>query len=428
MNIGLSAVKPGVQGAKAVYQARGHPAVVGFPVFEFGIVQGRQKELPVDPLPDQLFHGLPDDLPEPVLVLFLCVFCDNGKIGLPDPLIIASEDVLSDTGLQQGLLQGSSGHIQEQELQDLPGNVKLRIQLSSRYEVGGEVAAAGEVLIVPQGIPDPFLPGCCKSLLEADLRGHLPAVVGIKIVFLKPQKLILHIHVSIEVDIGIGGVVIGPVELQEVLIGQLRNMVRISPGLHPVHRIREQGVHGIALQHRLRIGEGPLHLVVYHSVIRELSLRGDLIMPAFLLKDPLFMVDVWMEHRIHVYVHQIRKVPVVAGSHGIDGLVRIGHGIQEGVEGSLGKLHERILQGKTFGAAENGVLQNMGHSRIVLRCCTESDIKHLVLILIFDGEDPGTGLFVLVYGGCAAAFRDLPLLKERVICIQIFHLLMTCLS
>ena len=66
-------------------------------------------------------------------------------------------------------------------------------------------------------------------------------------------------------------------------------------------------------------------------------------MPALLLEYLLSAVDIRIKDSIQVHMHQVLKINVIYASHRIDGLVRIGNRIEEGIQRSLHQLHKRIL-------------------------------------------------------------------------------------
>ena len=79
-------------------------------------------------------------------------------------------------------------------------------------------------------------------------------------------KLFRHIHVAIQVNIAVGGMIIGSVEIQELLIGQLRNHIRIPAGLHAVGGVRVQRITDLPHQHIVGGGKSSLHLIVHDPV------------------------------------------------------------------------------------------------------------------------------------------------------------------
>ena len=45
------------------------------------------------------------------------------------------------------------------------------------------------------------------------------------------------------------------------------------------------------------------------------------------MEDVRRIVNVWIEHRVQIDVHQVHKILVVGAGNGIDCLVRVGHGV-----------------------------------------------------------------------------------------------------
>ena len=149
-----------------------------------------------------------------------------------------------------------------------------------------------------------------------------------EILLIQPLKLLCHIHISIEIDIAVGRMIIGAVEIQEFLIGQLRDKCRITAGILPITVVREQRLLGKAVKQTLRGGVSALHLIVHNAVVDQRRiLRFQLVVPALLPENLFFFIDVGMQHGIHVNIHQVLKILFIAACHRIHGLIRIGHGI-----------------------------------------------------------------------------------------------------
>ena len=118
------------------------------------------------------------------------------------------------------------------------------------------------------------------------------------------------------------------IEREVILVVQLYNVFRISAGLHAVAGIREHCRMDIAVQDTLRGGEHALHLVVYNAVVGELAFRlFQLVVPAFLHEDFLLFSDIRVEDRVHVNVHEVLEISVVAACDRINGLIRVSHGV-----------------------------------------------------------------------------------------------------
>ena len=216
-----------------------------------------------------------------------------------------------------------------------------------------------------------------------------------QIFLIQPGKLLFHVHIPVQINVTVGRMVVSPVKIKELLIGQIRNKLRVASGFIRIGSVREQRVQNHPIQYTLRGGKCSFHLVVYDAVVFQLVFRGvKLITPAFLPEDFLMLIDVRVEHGIHVDVHQILKILVVAACHRINGLVRIGHGIQEGIQGAFHQFHEGILRREILRAAQDRMLHDMRDSRAVARRCPETDRKYLVVVVLLYQKNPCLALLV----------------------------------
>ena len=93
-------------------------------------------------------------------------------------------------------------------------------------------------------------------------------------------------------------------------------------------------------------------------------------------------------------MHQILEIPVITACYRVAGLIRIGHGIKEGIKRTFYQLHKRILKRKFPGAAQYAVFQYMSNTCAVFRRCTECNVKNLILITILDEHHSGSCFFV----------------------------------
>ena len=57
-----------------------------------------------------------------------------------------------------------------------------------------------------------------------------------------------------------------------------------------------------------------------------------MVIPALLAENLLFLVNVRVKNRIQINVHQILEILVITAGYRITGLIRVGHGIQEGIQ------------------------------------------------------------------------------------------------
>ena len=185
------------------------------------------------------------------------------------------------------------------------------------------------------------------------------------------------------------------VRVQELLVGERRDCARVAAALVRIGGVGiERGVDGV-VQHAHGVGQRALHLVEHHAVIAQRALvqaRGaavapgvlrqvQLVVPALLLKNGGLGVDGRVAHRVQVHVHQVVQVLFVGGGNGVDGLVGVGHGVEERLHGALDQVHERLLDGKLGRSAQHRVLKNMEHAGGIGRRRLKANGKGLVLVV-----------------------------------------------
>ena len=109
-----------------------------------------------------------------------------------------------------------------------------------------------------------------------------------------------------------------------------------------------------------------------------------MIMPAFLHED-LFVLDhVRKEDGVEIDVHEVLEISNVTAGYGIHGLVRKGHGVEEGVERALHQFDKGFLEGELSRAAERRMFADMGYASAVRRRRPEGNGKDLIVVVILD--------------------------------------------
>ena len=127
--------------------------------------------------------------------------------------------------------------------------------------------------------------------------------------------------------------IVGAVEIQKLFIGKLRNILRIAAGFHAVGIVREKIIHNLSVQHLVRGRKCSLHLIIYNTIIgKRTFLLLQMVIPALLAENLLLLINVRVKNRIQINVHQILEILVITAGYRITGLIRVGHGIQEGIQ------------------------------------------------------------------------------------------------
>ena len=99
-------------------------------------------------------------------------------------------------------------------------------------------------------------------------------------------------------------------------------------------------------------------------------------------KMQLRIIDIRIEYRIHIYIHQVLKILVVAARYRIHRLIREGHCIQESIQRTLRQFNKRILERILLRTTEHGMLNDMRYTGVVWRRCTEGYGKYFVVVVV----------------------------------------------
>ena len=216
-----------------------------------------------------------------------------------------------------------------------------------------------------------------------------------QITLVQKGQCAVHVQVAVERDVGVGRIVVARVRVQELLVGERRNRARVATALVCIGGVGiERGVDGI-VQHTHGVGQRALHLVEHHAVIAQRALvqaRGaavalgvlrqvQLVVPALLLKNGGLGIDGRVEHRVQIHVHQVVQILLVGGGNGVDGLVGVGHGVEERLHGALDQVDKWLLDGKLGRSAQHRVLKNMEHAGGIGRRRLKANGKGLVFVV-----------------------------------------------
>ena len=138
--------------------------------------------------------------------------------------------------------------------------------------------------------------------------------------------------------------IICSVEIKKFLIGQIRNIIRVTTGLTAIGDIREQRIHNISFKHIVRRRKCALHLIINDTIIGQRAFRFfQMIAPSFLTEDLFFLINVRIEYSIQINMHQVLEILIVAAGNRIAGFVRISHRIQKGIQRALDQFYKWIF-------------------------------------------------------------------------------------
>ena len=254
----------------------------------------------------------------------------------------------------------------------------------------GEAIALARVLLGGQLVHHALL-ARADGPLQLRHRDALARGKAAEIFAVEYAEHLVDVHVAVEVDVGVRRGIKAPVEVQEALIRELGDVLRVAAGDKAVGRVRIERAHDGVLLQLVGVGEGAAHLVVDHALAAERAVLRELVVPALLAEDLALFIYQRAEHGVEIDAHEVDEVLAVAAGDGVIGLVREGHGVEEGVHGGLHELHEGLLDPVQLRAAEDGVLEYVKDARVVLGQRREGDAKGAVRLgaLYPDELEPG---------------------------------------
>ena len=100
-----------------------------------------------------------------------------------------------------------------------------------------------------------------------------------------------------------------------------------------------------------------------------------------LLQDP------GLEHQVGIHPGQVEEIDGHLACHGVDGLVGVGEGVDEGLKRRPRELVEGVLHGVALGAGQNGVLQDVGNPGGVPGRRAEPDGEEVLAVVAMKVQD-----------------------------------------
>ena len=315
--------------------------------------------------------------------------------------------VAAQAGGQNGLLNRRFVGAQQCLKQDVRRDRALAIERTAQHQAQAHQGVLGRgghldaLVLAGHGCLHAQWIGCQRGRVLAGGNGGVHAAARSarlrQIALVQKRQRAVHIQVAVERYIRVGRIVVARVRVQELLVGERGNRARVATALVRIGGVGiERGVDGI-VQHAHGVGQRALHLVEHHAVIAQRALaqaRGavaalalgalrqvQLVVPAFLFKNGGLGIDGRVEHRVQVHVHQVVQVLLVGGGNGVDGLVGVGHGVEERLHGALDQIDEWLLDGELGRSAQHRVLKNMEHAGGIGRRRLKANGKGLVFVV-----------------------------------------------
>ena len=224
------------------------------------------------------------------------------------------------------------------------------------------------------------------------------------------------VHIAIEHDVGVVETIMAGMGVEIAFVGEAGDGRRVAARFEGVAGVGQEGLAERVVEHAFGVGQGALHLVEDHAVVRKPArplCLVELVVPAFLLENAPVAVDGRMEHGVEVHVHQVEQVLLVGARHRVHGLVGEGERIEEGLHRGLQQVHEGLFDGEFVGPAKHRMLQDVEDARVVGGRGLEGDREGLVGVVVFQIEQPRPARLMAEHEGFAVDFGE-GLAREHV--------------
>ena len=187
--------------------------------------------------------------------------------------------------------------------------------------------------------------------------------------------------------------VVAEVELLVLLEREVRDARGVAAGDEAVGVVGEEHAAQLVVEEALGVRERALHLAVHHAVAPELGVRSLKVpVPALLSEREGRLHAEGVQHGVHVDVDEVEEVLAVARAARIRRVVGGGPGVEERREGAFQQLDERFLDGVFLGPAQDGMLEDVRHARVVLGDRAERDRERHVVVGAVEPRELGAVL------------------------------------
>ena len=153
----------------------------------------------------------------------------------------------------QGFGQRRPLRVRKRIVQDLERRIQFFLVFKRREGVvQGKIVLTLLRFLLQYRITYGCLPRRVERRLQRNRGIDINSVKMRQVSLIQKSEAFIHICISIQINITVARMIVSAVEIQIVLIGQLRNYVRISAGFHAVRGVRQKGLVDFAHQHIVR--------------------------------------------------------------------------------------------------------------------------------------------------------------------------------
>ena len=395
----VAAVEPGAEGAQQQPQPARRAAGVVLAQLELGRVDHGGNHRRINAVGGQLRQRIQDERFHLLGVAHSHALQPGREGHLPRVGAEAAQHLFAQPAVNERLAQRRGGRVHQAVGQHAEGHDQRRVVVLRQQPVDlDEGPRRGPVAVGAVGLAG--LARRVEGRLQSHGAVHRGPLERGQIGVHASQPL-LRVVVAVEIEQGVGRVVVGLVEGAELLIGQVGDDRRVAAAVHAIGGVGEEGAAAGAVEQVVGRGVGPLHLVEDDALEGQRAVgRVQLVVPPLL--GQLLRRHQRMEDGVGVDIQQVIEVLQVGAGRRVDRLVGVGHGVDERRQRAFDHLEERVLQRVLRRTGQDDVLQDVGQAGGVGRRGAEGDAEDLVLVVVFQRQqfrprprvaiEPGAGV------------------------------------
>ena len=366
-------------------QAKGIAVPADLPLVQFELVQHRFQLVHGDPFRGNPLENLKHLCLEGIPVLRLAALDAAGENHLPHRILQSTQrrGGMTQIGGFQRLLQGRRAVVQEHVGEQLGLQHLLEIRALSQQPCDDDMGlsvGAGTVVI---GVAVLDTQGLVKALLQWHFDAFVEFPEAAERLLLEGGLVPVRRHIAKGHEYRVAGMVVGAIELLELLVAQIRNVFRLAAAVEVVGIAGKQVVAEGLPQGAGHRAHCAFHFIEDHTLEQQLAVRVTRFrefQPVTFLGE-IQRVQPGEEHGVQVDIQQVVEVLRVLTRKRVCSPVAAGERVHEGVERAPQHQEKRVPHRVSFAAAQGGVLQNVGNTGGIFGYCTQGHQEYVLAVV-----------------------------------------------
>ena len=229
-----------------------------------------------------------------------------------------------------------------------------------------------------------------------DLTLIIPLKARAEDLVLHELEMLCEVEIPVGEEVSVGWVVVLLVEVDELLILQVSDKLRLPARVKMILRLGEEVLVEALHEGAARIAHCSLHLVVDDALAHEggVGVLGVDELESVALLPEVVVVQVRRERHVRVHRQQVAEVLRVLGRERVHREVSAGQCVHKGVQTALKHVKERVAHGVMLGPARGQMLKDMRLAGVIIRGRPKHHREDVVCVTRVEMEPLGTSSLV----------------------------------